>query len=96
MTKIKPQAKKSRAGRPANNEKTISKTYRFFETDVLEMLNTGKSPKEIFRLGILGLKNNPQMIARIREIEDGNSKLQAKLTNMSLKIIQLQEKKGGK
>ena len=96
MTKIKPQAKKSRAGRPANNEKTISKTYRFFETDVLEMLNTGKSPKEIFRLGILGLKNNPQMIARIREIEDGNSKLQAKLTQMSIKIMEMHKNKEAK
>jgi len=96
MAKPKTQIKKLRAGRPENSEKTISKTYRFFEKDVLEMLNIGKSPKELFRLGILALNKNPQMIARIREIEDGNNKLQAKLTQMSIKIMEMHKNKEAK
>jgi len=96
MKTFKKTQTKNKAGRPEMAEKTISKTYRFFEKDVLEMLNIGKSPKELFRLGILALNKNPQMIARIREIEDGNNKLQAKLTQMSIKIMEMHKNKEAK
>ena len=85
---------KKKNGRPSASEKTISKTYRFFDSDIKVMLNKGNSPKQIFRLGIYALNNNPILMARIRELEQGNDKLQQNLTKLWGKMEKkLQESK---
>lgn len=47
------------------------------------------SYREIISLGIKAKEDNPQLIARIRELEESNTKLIKKLTWMSQKIYEL-------
>lgn len=71
---------KERLNEDIQDLKTCSKTYRFFETDINYMLNKGLTPKQLLRKGRLADEENPQLIARIRELEQGNDKLQRRLT----------------
>ena len=73
-------------------ERTIAKTYCFFSTDIERIVEGGHTPKSILRLGVLALDNNPQMIARIRELETGNDKLQKQLTRLSSRLWEGLEK----
>lgn len=80
-----------RVGRPARAYKTIAKTYMFFEEDIKFLQRTGRTPKEVMRLGVLSVQNNPQLITRIREVEENNTSLQEKLNRYVTKYLELQE-----
>jgi hypothetical protein len=69
-----------------NNDefKTETRTYRFFSKDIVFMVQSGYTPKSIFNMGCKAIRDNPQLINRIRELEDGNTKLQKKLTTLSI------------
>ena len=45
------------------------------------------SYKEIFILGMKAKEDNPQLISRIRELEEGNERLQKKLGQLAQKVI---------
>ena len=79
---ILPPKIKPKKGRPTAIFSTITKTYRFFEEDITYINKIGATPKEIFKLGCLAKRNNPQMGARIRELEKGNEKLQSKVVRL--------------
>jgi len=44
----------------------------------------------LIKLGILAAKNNPQQIERIRELEEGNAKLQRAVSNALSRIRELE------
>lgn len=62
---------------------TINKTYMFFETDIKELNRNGWTAKEIFRLGIMAKKDNPQLINRINALEAQNNYVNNRITNLS-------------
>jgi len=83
--------KKKHIGRPSFiKSPTQPKTYSFFESDVNEMLNNGWTPKEVFRLGIMAKKDNPQLINRIRELEETNKKMSDKLQKAFKRLYELE------
>jgi hypothetical protein len=47
------------------------------------------SYQEVFLLGLKAKEENPQLIQRIRELEQGNEKLQKHLGKLAQKIIML-------
>lgn len=73
-------------GRPAAEFSTIPKTYMFFTEDIKFMKETGATPKELFRLGCIAKRDNPQLLARLHELEAGNDKLQKRLTAVSMEL----------
>lgn len=82
---------KRRIGRPKFlKSPTMPKTYSFFESDINEALNNGWSPKEVFRLGIMAKKNNPQLINRIRELEETNKKMSDNLQKAFKRLYELE------
>ena len=78
------ETKPKSTGRPTLSGKflTKAKTYCFFSDDIDFMINSGATPKEIFRLGCISKRENPQLICRLRELEQGNTKLSKKLTEV--------------
>jgi hypothetical protein len=50
--------------------------------------------QELMYLGIAAKENNPQLVQRIREVEEGNDKLQKKLSFMFGQIEQLEAELG--
>lgn len=80
---------------------TIMKTFMFFEKDIKELNSNGWTAKEIFRLGILAKKNNPQMLDRITQLEEREKFLSNRVSNLSqlfnktsLKLSEIQKKLG--
>lgn len=76
-----------RPSKPFVKPNTSPKTYSFFDEDINEAITNGWTPKEIFKLGILAKKGNPQLIERVRELEESNEKLY-KLSQRALKKIE--------
>lgn len=85
-----PRVKK--LGRIPGKEQTMPKTYSFFSSDINTALNNGWSPKEVFRLGIKAKENNPEMINRIRELEELNRKLSDKFQKVVKRLYDLEGK----
>ena len=51
---------------------------------------------ELIRLGVLAKKNNPQMLVRLREVEDDRDKLMNKIRQLGLRIMELEQEKDKK
>lgn len=82
---------KRRVGRPLESKApTINRTYRIFEDDVHEIQNMGCTAKEVFRLGILAKKGNPQLLARLHELEATNKNLSTKLQKACARLYKLE------
>lgn len=77
-------------GRPVFKEHTEPKTYSFFTSDITKALNNGWTPKEVFRLGIKAKEGNPQLIERIRELEEANKKLSDKFNKAAQRLYKLE------
>lgn len=78
--------------RPKNIRPTEAKTWSFYCDDVNELLNSGKSPKEIFSLGILAHKRgwNPhQDGTQNQELKERIGKLALQLTATNDKLFKL-------
>lgn len=80
--KMEMKIKKKRLGRPKSKFQTEQKTYMFFSEDVDFVLDSGATPKEVYRLGCIAKRDNPQLMNRIKELEKGNDRLQKKLTRI--------------
>lgn len=65
---------------------TESRTYRFFSRDIIYVHKVGMTPKQTFRLGCIAHRENPQLIERIKVLENANDKLQKKLTYVSMQL----------
>lgn len=68
------------------------------EAAVQEAKATGLSYPHLFKLGILAAKNNPQLIQRVRTIEErvltleqDKKRLYARLTQLGLRIEEVKE-----
>ena len=81
-----------RKGRPTASEKTIQKTYMFFESDIEKSKKAGYSPKAVFRFGLQFFEKTPQYLHQIEELRKGNDKLQKQITSLSVALSKRSEK----
>lgn len=61
--------------RPKSLHKTVTKTYNLYEQDITKLLDSGKAPKDIFRLGILALEKGWHPAREEGEIQDLKERL---------------------
>lgn len=61
--------------RPKSLHRTATKTYNLYEQDITKLLDSGKAPKDIFRLGILALEKGWHPAREDGEIQDLKDRL---------------------
>jgi len=66
--------------------------YSFFKEDVEALKTNGWSPKELLRLGILAKKDNPQLLSRIKEMEEASESLLKKFNRIARENVDLKKK----
>jgi hypothetical protein len=71
--------------------KKISKTYRFLEEDITEMLNMGLTATEVFHIGIMTKKNIAPIQQQQAENNDKVEKLALKLDRYIRKYNKMKE-----
>jgi len=76
----------------SSDQTSIPKTFMFFKEDIETINKLGITPKHALRMGITAIRDNPQLLERIRELEIANDKIMRKLESISLKYWELKEK----
>lgn len=69
--------------------KTVNKHYSFFKKDIEIMNFNGWTPKEVLALGVIAKLNNPQMLQRIKIIEQDIKYINHRISSFSKVVLDL-------
>jgi len=70
-------------GRPKSTMPTESRTYTYYTEDLEYARDKDIQPKHVFRMGILAIKGNPELISRVGESESQLKTLSERVFRMS-------------